>query len=388
MKKTIVLSRTKFEGQDWRRGRKILKNTKQQRWKLFRQKGAKFRAVTKIVRTRHVICGILPCVKTTILRQDEKFGRTCFFRHVKAEEKPSKKSKKGGAKGSVALLKESTQLGCVSEDSYPRKSIQRAEGKLGSKHAVKLSKGTWHQKKKPGKTRVHRKELFKQVWTSRAQSLRAKIRRNSTGGYFAPRKMRPQSSMGFVEKYLQAQECRQSYVLFRYSSQSNASTYFKISRRAKETQTQIIRILCEAPRPPLWCLQPMGEVHTNEEAQVFVHDLNLFVTVQLLEETPAVLSLAKLCEDHGYSNDQGWPQRKWQFHAKRTTSYLLLFQGYSPVLVAIRRHRRHRRICLRQVQPKSEVTDKPQETGADRPQKPRFGQPLARSSWMVGRVHR
>ena len=44
-----------------------------------------------------------------------------------------------------------------------------------------------------------------------------------------------------------------------------------------------------------------GEVHTNEEAHVFVHDLNLFVTVQLLEETPAFLSLRKLCEDHGYS---------------------------------------------------------------------------------------
>ena len=44
-----------------------------------------------------------------------------------------------------------------------------------------------------------------------------------------------------------------------------------------------------------------GEVHTHEEAQVSVHDLNLFVTVQLLEETPAVLSLGKLCEDHGYS---------------------------------------------------------------------------------------
>ena len=43
-----------------------------------------------------------------------------------------------------------------------------------------------------------------------------------------------------------------------------------------------------------------GEVHSNEEAHVFVHDLNLFVTVQLLEETPAVLSLGKLCEDHGY----------------------------------------------------------------------------------------
>ena len=36
-----------------------------------------------------------------------------------------------------------------------------------------------------------------------------------------------------------------------------------------------------------------GEVHTHEEAQVFVHDLNLFVAVQLLVETPAVLSLSK-----------------------------------------------------------------------------------------------
>ena len=33
----------------------------------------------------------------------------------------------------------------------------------------------------------------------------------------------------------------------------------------------------------------------NEEAQVFVHDLDLFVTVQLLDETPAVLSLHKFC---------------------------------------------------------------------------------------------
>ena len=43
------------------------------------------------------------------------------------------------------------------------------------------------------------------------------------------------------------------------------------------------------------------EVQTNEAAQVFVHDLGLFVTVQLLEDTPAVLSLGKLCEEHGYS---------------------------------------------------------------------------------------
>ena len=60
----------------------------------------------------------------------------CHFRHVEAEGKPGKKSKKDGAKGSVALLNEFTRLGCVSQDSYPRKSILRELGKLGSKHAV------------------------------------------------------------------------------------------------------------------------------------------------------------------------------------------------------------------------------------------------------------
>ena len=44
-----------------------------------------------------------------------------------------------------------------------------------------------------------------------------------------------------------------------------------------------------------------GEVQTNEEAQVYVHDLDLLVTVQILDDTPAVLSLGKLCEEHGYT---------------------------------------------------------------------------------------
>ena len=53
-------------------------------------------------------------------------------------------------------------------------------------------------------------------------------------------------------------------------------------------------------RTPTVVLTASGEMQTHEEAQVFVHDLNLFVTVRLLDETPAVLSLGKLCEDHGY----------------------------------------------------------------------------------------
>ena len=44
-----------------------------------------------------------------------------------------------------------------------------------------------------------------------------------------------------------------------------------------------------------------GEVQTTGEATAYVKELDLFVTVMLLEVTPAVLPLGKLCEDHGFS---------------------------------------------------------------------------------------
>ena len=69
----------------------------------------------------------------------------------------AKRSKKGGAKGSVALLKESFLLGCLSQDSYPRRFFYVKKGRLGPKYAVRFSKGTSHRKKF-GKERVHRCE--------------------------------------------------------------------------------------------------------------------------------------------------------------------------------------------------------------------------------------
>ena len=45
----------------------------------------------------------------------------------------------------------------------------------------------------------------------------------------------------------------------------------------------------DLPRP--------GTVQINDKAQVFGHDLDLFVTVQLLDEPPAILLLHKLCSN-------------------------------------------------------------------------------------------
>ena len=60
-------------------------------------------------------------------------------------------------------------------------------------------------------------------------------------------------------------------------------------------------ILSEDPASPTVVVTANGEVQTNEEAQVYVYDVDLFVTVPLLQDTPAVPSLGNLCEEHGYT---------------------------------------------------------------------------------------
>ena len=47
-------------------------------------------------------------------------------------------------------------------------------------------------------------------------------------------------------------------------------------------------------RSPTTVVTANGEVLTKEEATVYVREHDFFVTVMLLEETPAVLSLGKL----------------------------------------------------------------------------------------------
>ena len=54
-------------------------------------------------------------------------------------------------------------------------------------------------------------------------------------------------------------------------------------------------------RSPTTAITANDEVQTHEEATVCVKELDLFLTMRVLEDTPAVLSLRKLCDEHGYS---------------------------------------------------------------------------------------
>ena len=54
-------------------------------------------------------------------------------------------------------------------------------------------------------------------------------------------------------------------------------------------------------RSPATVFTANGEVQTHEEATVYVREFDIFLTMKLLEDTPAVLSLGKLFDEHGYS---------------------------------------------------------------------------------------
>ena len=54
-------------------------------------------------------------------------------------------------------------------------------------------------------------------------------------------------------------------------------------------------------RSPTTVITANGEVQTHEEAILYVKELDIFLPMKVLENTPAVLSLGKLCDENGYS---------------------------------------------------------------------------------------
>ena len=103
--------------------------------------------------------GILPCVRITSLNENRRVhGDKCHFRHVEAEGKPSKKSKKGGAKGSVEILKGVQTIGLCISRFLSKKVIENWDRNTPSNSPK--APGTIL---KFGKERVHGEELSKSV---------------------------------------------------------------------------------------------------------------------------------------------------------------------------------------------------------------------------------
>ena len=86
-------------------------------------------------------------------------------------------------------------------------------------------------------------------------------------------------------------------------------------------------------RNPTRVVTANGEVHTNEEAQVYVHVLDLFVTVHILEDTPAVLFLGKLCDEHGRT--YGWASSQQLHPTKQGKKISCKTENVAPLVVPV-----------------------------------------------------
>ena len=86
-------------------------------------------------------------------------------------------------------------------------------------------------------------------------------------------------------------------------------------------------------RNPTTVVTAHCEVQTNEEARVYVHDLDLLVTGQILEDTPKVLPLGKLCEEHGKTYEWASGEKpRWTKQGKTT---LCKTEHFVPLVVPL-----------------------------------------------------
>ena len=111
--------------------------------------------------------------------------------------------------------------------------------------------------------------------------------------------MCPRRRVGVGQEYLKGRRNGQSYFLLTYQRMVSPRHHSGVSMHMLSNSAELETV--RVSKSPTTVVAASGEVQTKDEATVYVKELDLFVTVKLLGDTPAVLSLGKLCEDHGYS---------------------------------------------------------------------------------------
>ena len=82
-----------------------------------------------------------------------------------------------------------------------------------------------------------------------------------------------------------------------FAVDSGASMHMISKKDLSNAEMDTLTKLCS----PTIVITANGEVQTHEEAIVYVKELEIFLTMKVLENTPSVLSLGKLCDENGYS---------------------------------------------------------------------------------------
>ena len=276
----------------------------------------------------------------------------CSLAHRQVDEQPTKKSKKNDDKSAVAMLKkgnwqerepvtdechdrpgkpgkrsdkklgqnsskrqssDARQLGCVFQDMTPPKSILRKGTDMPKPiQRVKFTKGIARHTKirdqnfslgyicpgepherSPNAPKCEDRSLEETDWQEQGAREAAwklaksvlKLKEHQRATFFSPSENRclPASTLKPEER--------------EFVVDSGASMHMISKKDLSDAEMDTLTKSCS----PTTVITANGEVQTHEEAIVYVKELDIFLTMKVLENTPAVLSLGKLCDENGYS---------------------------------------------------------------------------------------
>ena len=244
-----------------------------------------------------------------------RFGEKCSYALRQIDEQPCKRSKKNGDKSAVAMLKITRQLGCVFQDMEPPKSssiLRKSSNILKPIRCVRFTEavvrhanirdtnpslgmicpGEPHQRnpnapkfedRSQEETKWQEQGAREAAWKLAKSVLILKEKNKAT--FFSP------SENGCLPASNLTPEERE------FVFDSGASMHMISKKDLNDAEMDTLTKSCS----PAIVTTANGEVPTHEEATVYVKELEIFLTMKVLENTPAVLSLGKLCDENGYS---------------------------------------------------------------------------------------
>ena len=247
-----------------------------------------------------------------------RFGEKCSYAHRQVDEQPSKGSKKNGDKSAVAMLKITRHLGCVFPDLEPPKSssiLRKSSDIQKPIRCVRFTKtvvryanirdqnpslgmicpGDPHQRdpnaskledRSQEETEWQEEGAREAAWKLAQKILNLKEKDNTAFFSLSENWCLPASNLKPEE--------RDFFV------DSGASMHMIGKKDLSDAELETVT----TSRSPTTVITANGEVQTHEEATVYVKELDIFLTKKVLEDTPAFLSLGKLCDEHGYSYER------------------------------------------------------------------------------------
>ena len=293
-----------------------------------------------------------------------RFGEKCSFAHRQVDQQPTKRSKTNDDKSAVAMLKKGDwqERESVTDECHDRrrKPGKRSDKKLGQNSSKRQSSdarqlGCVFQDMKPPKSILRKgtdmPRPIQRVKFTKAIARHTRIQdQNPSLGYICPGEPherspnapkfedRSQEETEWQEQGAREAAWKLAKSVFKLKEHERATFFSSPENRClpastlKPEEREFVvdsgasmhmiskKDLGEAEMDtltkscsPTIVITANGEVQTQEEAIVYVKELDIFLTMKVLENTPAVLSLGKLCDENGYSYE-------W-INGQKTTSH-------------------------------------------------------------------